>query len=107
MDKTYDFASINALLEPSSVAVIGASSDRSRIGGRPIWWMLEAGFKGRIYPVNPNRSEIQGLRAYPSIADLPEAPDAAIIAVPAAHVADTLRQLGARGCKAAIVISSG
>lgn len=107
MDKTYDFASINALLEPSSVAVIGASSDRSRIGGRPIWWMLEAGFKGRIYPVNPNRSEIQGLRAYPSIADLPEAPDAAIIAVPAAHVADTLRQLGARGCKAAIVFSSG
>lgn len=106
-DKSYDFASINALLDPKSVAIIGASAERSRIGGRPIWWMLEAGFKGAIYPVNPNRDEIQGLRAYSSVADLPEAPDAAIIALPAPHVADTLRQLGARGCKAAIVFSSG
>lgn len=107
MDKSYDFASINALLTPKSVAVIGASADRSRIGGRPIWWMLEAGYEGQIYPVNPNRDEIQGLKAYPSIDALPEAPNAAIIAVPAQHVADTLRQLGARGCKAAIVFSSG
>lgn len=105
--KSYDFASINALLEPRSVAVIGASAERSRIGGRPIWWMLEAGFKGTIYPVNPNRDEIQGLKAYPSIEDLPEAPDAAIVALPAQHVADTLRRLGQRGCKAAIVFSSG
>jgi len=104
---SYDFASINALLEPRSVAVIGASAERSRIGGRPIWWMLEAGFKGTIYPVNPNRDEIQGLKAYPSIEGLPEAPDAAIVALPASHVADTLRRLGQRGCKAAIVFSSG
>ena len=104
---TYDFSSVRYLLEPKSVAVIGASADRSRIGGRPIWWMLESGFQGAIYPVNPNRQEIQGLKAYASIENLPEAPEAAIVAVPAPQVADTLRALGRRGCRAAIVFSSG
>jgi acyl-CoA synthetase (NDP forming) len=107
MSGSYDFSSIKYLLEPKSVAVIGASSDRSRIGGRPIWWMREAGFNGAIYPVNPNRPEIQGLKAYASIADLPSAPEAAVIAVPAPQVAETLRSLGQRGCRAAIVFSSG
>ncbi|MGI6856755.1 acetate--CoA ligase family protein [Mesorhizobium sp. 1B3] len=107
MSGSYDFSSIKHLLEPKSVAVIGASSDRSRIGGRPIWWMLEAGFEGAIYPVNPNRPEIQGLKAYASIADLPAAPEAAVVAVPAPQVAETLRALGQRGCRAAIVFSSG
>ncbi|TKT74795.1 acetate--CoA ligase family protein [Aquamicrobium sp. LC103] len=107
MSDAYDFSSINYLLNPASVAVIGASADRSRIGGRPIWWMLEAGFNGAIYPVNPNRREIQGLEAYPSIEELPETPEAAIVAVPAPQVADTLRSLGRRGCRAAVVFSSG
>lgn len=107
MSGSYDFSSIKYLLEPKSVAVIGASSDRSRIGGRPIWWMREAGFKGAIYPVNPNRAEIQGLKAYASIADLPSAPEAAVIAVPAPQVTETLRALGQRGCRAAVVFSSG
>ena len=102
-----DFASIGALIQPQSVAVIGASSDPSRIGGRPIRWMLEAGFAGRILPVNPARAEIQGLPAYASIDDLPETPDVAIVAVPAAHVATTLEQLGQRGTGAAIIFSSG
>ncbi|HWK68434.1 MAG TPA: acetate--CoA ligase family protein [Rhizobiaceae bacterium] len=107
MSGSYDFSSIKYLLQPKSVAVIGASSDRSRIGGRPIWWMLEAGFEGAIYPVNPNRAEIQGLKAYASVADLPAAPEAAVVAVPAPQVAETLRALGRRGCRAAIVFSSG
>ncbi|MEE4291063.1 MAG: CoA-binding protein, partial [Cycloclasticus sp.] len=57
--------SLKALFEPTSVAVIGASSNPARIGGRPIDYYLKAGFKGDIYPVNPNRDEIQGLKAYP------------------------------------------
>ena len=52
--------------------MIGASSDPRRFGGRPIQYLLEAGFDGPVYPVNPGRAEIQGLKAYPSIRDLPE-----------------------------------
>lgn len=107
LDFTSRFSSIGRLIEPKSVAVVGASADASRIGGRPINWMLKGGFKGSIFPVNPNRSEIQGLRAYDCVAALPEAPDAAIVAVPAASVLATMEQLGERGAKAAIVFSSG
>ena len=99
--------SLDALLAPRSVAVVGASSDASRIGGRPIAYMLARGFKGAILPVNPNRATIQGLTAYPSVADLPEAPDAAIVAVPAASVHAELEALGRRGVKAAILFSAG
>ena len=56
--------------------------------------MLKAGFGGAIYPVNPNRSEIQGLRAYESVLKLPEAPDAAVVAVPAALVLETMAATG-------------
>ncbi|WP_245215547.1 acetate--CoA ligase family protein [Pararoseomonas baculiformis] len=98
---------LSALLAPRSVAVIGASGDASRIGGRPIAAMLERGYQGRILPVNPNRPEIQGLRAYASIAELPEAPDAAIIAVPAASAEQATRELAERGTKAAIMFTAG
>ena len=96
-----------SLMAPRSVAVVGASADAKRIGGRPISWMLRAGFEGAIYPVNPARSEIQGLRSYASIADLPEAPEAAIVAVPSPLVLDTIDALGARGVGTAIVFSAG
>ena len=102
-----DFASLSPLLAPRSVAVVGASSDPTRIGGRPIAYMRARGFQGAILPVNPNRTEIQGLAAFADIASLPEAPDVAIVAVPAAQVAATMAALGARGIPAAIVFSAG
>jgi len=98
---------IAALMAPQSVAIIGASADPSRIGGRPIATMLRAGFKGTIYPVNPNRTEIQGLKAYASVADLPAVPDAAIVAVPGRQAIDAIAALGQRGTAAAVVFSSG
>ncbi len=82
--------SLDALVAPDSVAVIGASHDASRIGGRPIRYMREAGFTGAIYPVNPKRSHVQGLRSYPDIGMVPGQVDLAIIAVPAPKVADVL-----------------
>ena len=97
----------STLLAPRSVAIIGASSDPQRIGGRAIAYMLERNFKGPIYPVNPNRPDIQGLKAYASVADLPETPDAAIIAVPAAAVVDAVAALAERGVGTAIIFSSG
>jgi len=105
------FASLDPLLAPRSVAVVGASDDPTRIGGRPIAYMLAQGyaerFGGRIFPVNPNRDRVQGLPAYPSVADLPETPEAAIIAVPPGAARDAVDQLGVRGTRAAIVFTAG
>ncbi|MGH7212582.1 MAG: CoA-binding protein, partial [Acetobacteraceae bacterium] len=88
------FSGLTPLLAPRSVAVLGASNDAARIGGRPIAYMLKSGFKGALYPVNPNRAEVQGLRAYASVADLPETPDVAIVAVPASIAVQALDDLG-------------
>ena len=95
------------LLRPASVAVVGASDDPLRIGGRPIFYMLQQGYKGRILPVNPARTLVQGIATNSSVADLPETPDLAIVAVAARQVPETVEQLGARGVKIAIVFSSG
>jgi len=98
---------LGRLLNPRSVAVIGASDDALRIGGRPIAYMRSQGFSGRLMPVNPNRTQIQGLPAFASVAALPETPDVAIVAV-AAHLApQVVADLGARGTPAAIVFLAG
>ena len=101
------FSTLDSLLKPRSVAVLGASSDATRIGGRPIAYMLSQGFRGEILPVNPNRAEIQGLPAYASVADLPSVPDTAIVAVPGALAVQAIEDLGARGVRSAIVFTAG
>ncbi len=101
------FASLNGLISPRSVAVLGASSDAARIGGRPIAYMKAGGFKGSILPVNPNRTEIQGIKAYSSVADLPEVPDVAIIAVPANLAEQAVTDLAAKGCKGIVMFTAG
>lgn len=98
---------LSALLDPRTVAVIGASDEAARIGGRPIDYMTRLGFQGRILPVNPKRKVVQGLTAYESVAALPETPDVAIIAVPASAAAQAVEQLAERGTKAAIMFSAG
>ena len=98
---------LRCLMAPASVAVVGASSDPQRIGCRPVDWMLRAGYRGAIYPVNPARAQIQGLAAYASVQALPQTPQAAIVAVPAPQVLETVDALGARGVGAAIVFSAG
>ena len=104
---TARFSSLDSMLNPRSVAVIGASNDPTRIGGRPIAYMQSQRFVGSILPVNPNRAEVQGLTAYASVADLPFVPDTAIVAVPAAAAVQAVDDLGARGVKSAIVFSAG
>lgn len=103
----YDFSSLNKLLTPQTVAVVGASANPIRIGGRPISSMLKAGFKGTILPVNPNRDEIQGLPCYKSVADLPGNPDSAIVAVPAVDVIPVIEELGKKGCGCVTLFSAG
>ncbi|MGD0104262.1 MAG: acetate--CoA ligase family protein [Rhodopila sp.] len=101
------FAGLTPLLAPRSVAVLGASSDPTRIGGRPIAYMRAQGFPGGLYPVNPNRTEIQGLKAYESVADLPETPDVAIVAVPAELAGPAIEDLAKRGVKAVVMFTAG
>jgi len=101
------FAGLTPLLAPRSIAVLGASSDATRIGGRPIAYMRAQGFPGALYPVNPNRAEIQGLKAYASVADLPETPDVAIVAVPAELAAPAIDDLARRGVKAVVMFTAG
>lgn len=107
-DNAIDRASaLRALFRPSSVAVVGASADPTKTGGRPVNYLIKHGFEGSIYPINPKVEEISGLKCYASVAELPEAPDAAIVLLGAerAHVA--VRQLAERGTKLAIVLASG
>ena len=94
------------LFRPRSVAIIGASSDANRIGGRPVAYSKRA-FKGAIVPVNPNAKEIQGLTAYASIKDTPGEIDQAIIAVPAKAAMQAADECIAKGVKAAVMFSSG
>src|SRR5437879_3801435 len=98
---------LRPLLSPDSVAIVGASGDDHSLRGRLTHFLVEHGFPGRIYPVTRGQKEVLGHQAYASIGDIPEAADLAVILVPAAHVVDAIEQCGARGIKAAVVISSG
>jgi len=80
--------------------VVGASRRRGTIGGEILHNILAGDFQGVIYPVNPAATSVQSMRAYPSVFDLPEVPDLAVIAVPASAVVDVARQCGEAGCEA-------
>lgn len=99
--------SLDALFRPRSVAILGASDDATRISGRPVRYLIEGGFKGNIYPVNPNRETVQGLKAYKSLADVPETPDVALLAVPAALTEQAVRECVEKGVKGAVIFSAG
>ena len=98
---------LQLLLDPASVAVIGASENPDKIGGRPVDYLARFGFRGRVFPINPNRAELQGLRSFPNLAALPEQPDVAIIAVPGAQAVAAVEDCAAAGVKVAIMMASG
>lgn len=98
---------LTPLLKPQSIAMIGASSDPSRGNGRTLRYLIEGGFKGPLFAINPRRTEIQGQRSWPSIGELPQAVDAVIVALPAADVPQALRDCAAAGARSAIVFASG
>ncbi len=99
---------LHPLFFPTAVALIGASSDPERIGGRPLRFLLEAGFAGKLYPINRSgAAEIQGLPAYKSLTDVPGPVDHAIIAVPVPGVEAALKECAAKGVKAVQVLTAG
>jgi acetyl-CoA synthetase (ADP-forming) len=99
-------ARIGEILNPRSVAVIGASEDQTKFGGRIFRMLIKHGFGGEIYPINPNRAELFGRTAYPSIAATPRPAELAIMAIPAAMVKGTIAACAKAGVNAAIVITA-
>ena len=102
-----DVASLRRLLEPSSVAVVGASRKPGRVGHAILRNIVRGGFTGRVYPVNPRADSLEGIDCLPSVADLPEPADVAVIAVPPAAVAGVARDCGRRGVRCLVVVTSG
>ncbi|WP_022722322.1 acetate--CoA ligase family protein [Rhodopseudomonas sp. B29] len=98
---------LRAALDPKSIAIIGASDNPNKIGGRPVAFLGKFGFRGKIYPINPTRPEIQGHKSYASLADLPEAPEMAIVAVAGDNAITTVEECAAAGVKVALVMASG
>src|SRR5688572_23153616 len=95
------------LLNPRSIAVIGASNRPNRVGTVVTRNLREAGFAGAIYPVNPKYDRVQGIPPYSRVDGLPAAPDLALICTPPASIPELIARLGERGTRAAVVFTAG
>jgi acetyl coenzyme A synthetase (ADP forming)-like protein len=95
------------IFSPAGIAIIGASGDPSKLGYSTVRNIIDGGYKGKIYPINPKADEILGLKCYRSVQEIPGKVDVAVIVIPAKNVADTVTALGEKGVAGAIVISSG
>ena len=102
-----DVKSLASLFAPESVAVIGASTEPLKIGGRPISFLKDNGYSGRILPINPKAREIQGLPVFPSIGDVDGTVDLAICAVPGEHAMATLQACARKGVRSVVMFSAG
>lgn len=95
------------LLYPRSVALVGASDDVGKTGGRPLQFLRRSGFAGTVYPINPHRAEVQGEKAWPSLSALPEVPEQVFVLSPTDSVVPTVRECAALGVKLVTILASG
>ena len=100
-------SSLDRLFHPRAVAVIGASRDRRSVGGTILHNLLTFEFQGQVFPVNPRASVVHSLKCYPTVEDIPDPVDLAVIAVPKPHVLTALESCGRKGVGAAVVITAG
>jgi len=98
---------MDAVFSPRSIAIFGASDDVSKIGGRPLQFLLKYGYAGAIYPINRKGGSVQSVQAFASVSDVPEAPELAVIAVPPQGVLEAVNDCARRGVRAVVVLSSG
>lgn len=98
---------LSGLFSPKSVTVIGASNLPEKVGAIVLKNIIDSGYQGAIYPVNPNETEVAALKCYPNVEALPEVPDLAVFAIPAAIVNGVLEEIGKKGIKNAVVFSAG
>lgn len=99
--------SLAPLFDPKVIAIIGASDNIHKFGGRPIRFMKEAGYAGTIYPINPRGGMIQGLQAYTDIREVPDTVDMCVVTVPAPLVVEAVRNCAAAGVRSVVIFSSG
>ncbi|MGE5286136.1 MAG: GNAT family N-acetyltransferase [Micromonosporaceae bacterium] len=102
-----DVESLRSMLHPGSVAVVGASRKKGTVGRAILHNIISGGFEGHVFAVNPHARHIEGVTCVPSVSDLPEPVDLAVIAVPATAVSDVAEECGRRGVKGVVVITSG
>lgn len=100
-------AKMNRIMRPDAVAVIGASAEDGKIGNSVMKNLINGGYKGAIYPIHPKATEILGLKAYPSVKDVPGDIDVAVFAIPAKFVAQALTEVGEKKIPGAVLIPSG
>ena len=98
---------LRAALDPRSIAVIGASEHPDKIGGRPLFYLARHGYRGKVYAINPKRTQTQGFPTVPSLDDLPSAPDAAIVVVPGEAAIAAVEHCARIGVKACVTMTSG
>jgi acetyl coenzyme A synthetase (ADP forming)-like protein len=99
--------SMNRIMKPDSVAVIGASAETGKIGNSVMKNLINGGYQGKIYPIHPKADEILGYKAYRSVKDVPGDIDVAVFAIPAKFVAQALTEVGEKGIPGAVLIPSG
>jgi acyl-CoA synthetase (NDP forming) len=98
---------LRTLMAPKSVAIVGASDNAHKIGGRPIAYLQRFGYGGKLFPINPQRPEVQGLRTWASLDDLPEVPEVAIVAVPGDAGVAAVKRCADAGTQAVVLMASG
>ncbi|MFC4602836.1 GNAT family N-acetyltransferase [Rhodococcus kronopolitis] len=106
-ERSAEARSVRNLLSPQSVAVIGASTDDAKVGNAVLRNLLGASFSGPVYPVNAENRSVRGVRAYPSVREIPDDVDLAVVAVPAEAIDSVLDDCLAKGVKALVVVSGG
>ena len=99
--------SLQGLISPKSIVIVGASNDSNKISGRALHYLVRDGYQGRLFAINPKYSDIEGVPCYPDLASLPETPELGVVAVAADRVAATVAALGRAGVRTAIVFSAG
>ncbi len=105
-ERSANVASLRPVFAPAAVAVIGVSRQPGTVGRVVLGNIRAGGYAGRLYAVNPNAREVAGIPCFPDVASLPEAPDLAVLAVPAATIVDTAQQCGLRGVRGLVVLTS-
>ncbi|MFC4023502.1 acetate--CoA ligase family protein [Oceanobacillus longus] len=107
IDRVNSINTINNIFNAKSIAIIGASKDLTKVGGRPIHFLLKQGYKGEVYPINPKYDKIGGLKAYGSILDVPSSVEVAILALSGARIIKGIEECAKKGVKTAVIFAGG
>lgn len=97
----------SSIFAPRSIAIVGASADKAKTSYRPLRYLVEGGYEGKIFPINPKAADIDGIKCWPSVQSLPETPDLAFILLPADPAIDAAAECGRAGIRAAMILASG